>query len=175
MPSFSVSPFGGCKQSSFGRGLKAGGPNYLLQFMHAHEKSAKIDSYAHYWKNYFSLDHDPSARLGQKNILRYVPQPLTICMQKADKSEDISRVYKAAALCGTEIEICPLEKISDPLKHTRVRFLSEPPPAPLQSLANRGISFHTAPVLSNGRLELLHYLRELSLSIDTHRYGYIAH
>lgn len=28
-------PFGGCKESSFGRGLKAGGPNYLVQFMHA--------------------------------------------------------------------------------------------------------------------------------------------
>jgi RHH-type proline utilization regulon transcriptional repressor/proline dehydrogenase/delta 1-pyrroline-5-carboxylate dehydrogenase len=27
-------PFGGCKQSSFGPGAKAGGPNYLMQLMH---------------------------------------------------------------------------------------------------------------------------------------------
>jgi RHH-type transcriptional regulator, proline utilization regulon repressor / proline dehydrogenase / delta 1-pyrroline-5-carboxylate dehydrogenase len=27
-------PFGGCKESSFGKGLKAGGPNYLTQLMH---------------------------------------------------------------------------------------------------------------------------------------------
>ena len=32
-------PFGGCKESSFGKGHKAGGPNYLTQFMHAIQKA----------------------------------------------------------------------------------------------------------------------------------------
>lgn len=31
-------PFGGCKDSSFGRGAKAGGPNYLLQCMQPQQK-----------------------------------------------------------------------------------------------------------------------------------------
>lgn len=30
-------PFGGCKESSFGMSLKAGGPNHLIQFMHTTE------------------------------------------------------------------------------------------------------------------------------------------
>lgn len=30
-------PFGGCKESSFGKGAKAGGPNYLVQFMQAEQ------------------------------------------------------------------------------------------------------------------------------------------
>ena len=32
-------PFGGCKDSNFGHGRKAGGPNYLLQFCHWKENS----------------------------------------------------------------------------------------------------------------------------------------
>lgn len=32
-------PFGGCKDSSFGPGAKAGGPNYLMQLMHPEQKS----------------------------------------------------------------------------------------------------------------------------------------
>lgn len=32
-------PFGGCKESGFGKGSKAGGPNYLIQFMHAEQKA----------------------------------------------------------------------------------------------------------------------------------------
>jgi RHH-type transcriptional regulator, proline utilization regulon repressor / proline dehydrogenase / delta 1-pyrroline-5-carboxylate dehydrogenase len=32
-------PFGGTKASSFGRGAKAGGPNYLLQFLHHKQKA----------------------------------------------------------------------------------------------------------------------------------------
>lgn len=31
-------PFGGCKESSFGKGSKAGGPNYLIQLMRAEPK-----------------------------------------------------------------------------------------------------------------------------------------
>lgn len=34
-------PFGGVKSSSFGRGLKAGGPNYLVQLMHIKEKQCQ--------------------------------------------------------------------------------------------------------------------------------------
>lgn len=32
-------PFGGCKESSFGRGIKAGGPNYILQFLEGEQIS----------------------------------------------------------------------------------------------------------------------------------------
>jgi RHH-type proline utilization regulon transcriptional repressor/proline dehydrogenase/delta 1-pyrroline-5-carboxylate dehydrogenase len=34
-----------------------------------------------------------------------------------------------------------------------------------------GLYLATAPVLSAGRIELLHYLREQSLCVDYHRYG----
>ncbi|KAF3363040.1 putative proline dehydrogenase/delta-1-pyrroline-5-carboxylate dehydrogenase [Chlamydiales bacterium STE3] len=97
-------PFGGCKDSSFGKGAKAGGPNYLHQFMRAeqvgepfhHEelpdylkklmhlkfltteqkKECEIafKSYCYFYKHYFSRSHDPLKILGQDNILQYVPR-----------------------------------------------------------------------------------------------------
>ncbi len=53
----------------------------------------------------------------------------------------------------------------------RVRMISKPSDA-LQLAASQSPTFlDHAPVLSNGRFELLHYLREIAFSIDYHRYG----
>jgi RHH-type proline utilization regulon transcriptional repressor/proline dehydrogenase/delta 1-pyrroline-5-carboxylate dehydrogenase len=41
----------------------------------------------------------------------------------------------------------------------------------LRAAAEMGLYLATAPVLSVGRIELLHYVREQSLCIDYHRYG----
>ena len=43
--------------------------------------------------------------------------------------------------------------------------------AVVEAAAEAGAHLATAPVLAAGRFELLHYLREQSLSIDYHRYG----
>jgi RHH-type proline utilization regulon transcriptional repressor/proline dehydrogenase/delta 1-pyrroline-5-carboxylate dehydrogenase len=40
-----------------------------------------------------------------------------------------------------------------------------------RAAAETGVYLATAPVLSAGRIELLHYLREQSLCVDYHRYG----
>ncbi|NGX51642.1 MAG: hypothetical protein K1060chlam2_01515, partial [Chlamydiae bacterium] len=56
-------------------------------------------------------------------------------------------------------------------KIKRIRMLSEPSDL-LKVAASEGIAYiDHAPVLSNGRIELLHYLRESSLSVSYHRYG----
>ena len=45
------------------------------------------------------------------------------------------------------------------------------PTAIWETVADTGIFLAHAPVLMEGRIELLWYLREQSLSIDYHRYG----
>ena len=40
-----------------------------------------------------------------------------------------------------------------------------------EAAAESGTHVVDVPVLANGRLELLHYLREVAISIDYHRYG----
>ena len=58
-------------------------------------------------------------------------------------------------------------------KPPRIRLLSEPSASFKEVAAENGTILETSPVLANGRIELLHYLREISISYDSHRYGYL--
>lgn len=152
-----------------------------------------LENYFFYWKHYFSQDHDPSRVLGQDNILRYVPLKQQILrIQSADEWFDALRAKAAAMICNTDLEIsCPdkrmtprqnfgfitesdekfLERIG---KGKRIRFLSDPDLTIKKGLTQKDCLFFVEPVLANGRLELLNYLREVSLSFDYHRYGYLG-
>ena len=172
-------PFGGCKESSFGPGLKAGGPNYLLTLMDPIQTQT-IDNYQEVWDNYFSLKHDPNYVLGQDNILKYVPQKhMAFRIQSSDKPDDIKRVLKAAEICGVHLLVSDAskeseEKFIDRLekeKIRRVRLISEPSDQLKKALAEGACNVIRTPVVSQGRVELMHYLREVSLSVDYHRYG----
>ncbi len=222
-------PFGGCKNSSFGKGAKAGGPNYVVQLMHAeqtalpknrepesstvallHEHAKKllanewdvwrasVESYAFYWNKFFSKDHDPSGVLGQDNILRYVPHSkIVLRLQEHDSSLDILRVIAAALTTGTPLEVSDIngsyrwiqklpniqcvqeteqQFIGSLSKNQvrRVRLLSPPSGALQEAMGQAGCRVHHDKVMANGRIELLHYLREVSISHDTHRYGNLA-
>lgn len=226
-------PFGGCKASSFGHGSKAGGPNYIIQFMNKKQRalpkekdpvSAQINSltsflnqvelsseelgvwfastanYAHS-AHYFHKDHDPSKVVGQDNLLRYVPRKrMALRIQPHDAPIDIFRVLAAALMTKTHLDIsydakdCPLTIDNDWKQgfkeftfvpesneefHTRVksgaydriRLLSKPSES-LQLAASENATYlNSEPVMASGRLELLHYLREIAFSIDYHRYG----
>lgn len=226
-------PFGGCKESSFGKGAKAGGPNYLTQLMHAEQISlpeqreqpapavaalmnavekfnlipkqeaelwkTSLESYAFYWKHYFSHKHDPCQVIGQDNLQCYAPHPkVTLIAQETDAMWDILREFAAALTCGTSLEVISenitlvntLEKLNLPsliqvrceTRSTLIKRLSEGQlkrtrwlqavPADLQAAQALGACrVNRGPVLANGRLELLHYLREISVSRDYHRYG----
>lgn len=222
-------PFGGCKQSSFGRGAKAGGPNYILQLMHPDEihiadlenpLSAEIaalekwiaeqqlpqeeqrlwrqsaHSYAFYWQNYFSQDQDPCGIVGQHNILRYRPhRQMVVRFQKDDSLVDLLRIIAAALTVGCPLSISysnadlrrdeydwlannplfTIQKESDEemalRAPARVRFISQPSHSLRRLLCENSCQIHDVAVLAHGRLELLNYLREISLSIDYHRYG----
>jgi RHH-type proline utilization regulon transcriptional repressor/proline dehydrogenase/delta 1-pyrroline-5-carboxylate dehydrogenase len=52
-----------------------------------------------------------------------------------------------------------------------IRCLREPSESLLYRASKMGIFIESWPVLSNGFIELLHYLREVSVSKDYHRYG----
>ncbi len=56
-------------------------------------------------------------------------------------------------------------------KFVRVRLISRPSEELEQAAAKAFCHLAHAPVLANGRFELLHFLREIALSIDYHRYG----
>lgn len=220
-------PFGGTKASSFGKGAKAGGPNYLLQFMQVEEKSSSLEKaapspevhafldavksklnpeevrlledsascYSYFWKHFFSKPHDPMKLFGQDNLQIYLPRHhVELRVQKEDALVDILRVAAAAMTCNTPFFISadqfpskylPLtiyeESAQDfairisKIPFPKVRLLQKPSHDLAKVLAEVGIPTIFEPVLSFGRIELLHYLREVSLSYDYHRYGNIYH
>lgn len=229
-------PFGGCKESSFGPGAKAGGPNYVAQLMQATPKSlplerepvndavdklsqhmhheisdrgemeiwnASIGSYAFFWNHYFSKAHDPSKVRGQANTLKYVPyRKQVLRIQAEDRRLDVMLVLAAALTCHAPLivsyapEQAPLSCRCDFLhkmnivfveedehqfisrisegKIKRLRLLSPCNNALQRALGYAGTNVIVSPVQANGRLELLHFLREVSISFDYHRYGFLG-
>ncbi len=226
-------PFGGCKKSSFGNGSKAGGPNYLLQFMHARQKHlakeksavniwvnrlstflekfdlsaeelgtwyASVANYAFWWQR-FRRDYDPSKILGQDNYQRYTPhKKVVVRLYSNAKPLDYLRIFAAALTTETSIQISwkregknfppsanwqsllPLFNILEESEDEflervrsgdvkRVRLLSPLSKELMLAASNSGCYLEDSQVLANGRLELLHFLREVSLSVDYHRYG----
>lgn len=228
-------PFGGCKESSFGRGAKAGGPNYVLQLMHIEQVGlpkhleafsqfpewlqqlllrlreenlassgdlleTSLGSYLFFLNRYFSRAQDPSQVRGEDNLFGYVPhKQLLVRMQSTDSKRDILRICLAAALCETPLELSgaavQIDRFPQNLLKTipglkviqesegaliarlsqdairRVRLLSTPSGQLQKALAEAACNVAVAPVLANGRIELLHYFREVSQSIVYHRYG----
>lgn len=226
-------PFGGTKKSSFGNGAKAGGPNYLLQFMKITQKHlpkekapvnpfvnklstflekfdlsaeqlgtwyASIANYAFWWQR-FRKDHDPTKIVGQDNIFRYVKRKkIVIRLQPEDPPLDYLRLFAAALTTGTSLEVSwnkqgkefppeanwqlllPIFNIvfetEEEFYHRvktggvkRIRMISKPSKELIEATSYSACFIDTSPVLANGRIELLHYLREVSISHDYHRYG----
>ena len=119
--------------------------------------------------------------VGQDNFLRYVPHAQqTLRVNSTDAPLDILRVRAAALTCGAPLELSATESESAFIARMklgsiqRLRLLSLPSPHLLHAAAEAGVNVIIAPVMANGRIELLHHLREVSLSIDYHRYGYLG-
>lgn len=151
-----------------------------------------LGNYA-YWAAKLKEPKDPSKVLGQSNNFYHVPhEKITLRLRADDSKLDIFRVIAACLICGTPLEISAEKQL---FKHpdltwrieerknflsrvehghcSRIRLLHTPS-RQLQEKAAEGFSYIASqPVLASGRIELLHYMREVVLSKNTHRYGYI--
>lgn len=206
-------PFGGMGKSAFGPGLKAGGPNYITQFMRFNESDTQrpaLDSlltgYRPAWEAEFSREHDHFNLIGQDNVRRYLPvRRVRIRVHAEDSDFDlIARVAAArTAGCGITVSTPPgfvsdtltqlhadteswaaaiefIEETDKDLAHAitqremdRVRYAAphRVPRTVREAAAEMQIYIADAPPLMHGRIELLAYVEEQSLSFDYHRYG----
>lgn len=221
-------PFGGCKASSYGAGAKAGGPNYVMQLMHAAEKGVPqegdpvnddvahlcsniaqsnerwnraLSNYAFYWNRFYSIAEDPLKLLGQENLLKYRPRKgVVLRVQEEEELENALFVIAAVLTCHCTLQISATAKLLGQLKelaslhqfsaiqllphtenefigflnkspHARVRMFSPPSQDLLKCFAEQAIYHYAGPALANGRIELCHYLQEVSISKNYHRYG----
>lgn len=238
-------PFGGMGKSVFGPGMKAGGPNYVAQFMDfdqappgkssgvpehpalaglsaelkrranelgtngadvAARIAAAVLSYDKSFRDEFSEEHDHFQLVGQDNFRRHFPIPdVRVRVHPDDSLFDLfARVCAACAVDSrVTVSIPPdfnsptlklLEELTDSWAAAiefveesdeqlativrerqtgRVRYAASGrvPRAVLEAAGESGVCVVSRPVLQEGRVELLWYLQEQSLSIDYHRYG----
>lgn len=208
-------PFGGMGKSAFGPGLKAGGPNYVAQFMRFEEKrnaefgmriEEALSWYASAWEVEFSREHDHFHLIGQDNVRRYLPVRemrvrihhedtafeifarvaaartvgcrITVSLPPQLASEIVSRLHTATEDWAGAIEFVEEgdAELSDAISQhetDRVRYAAPDrvPEIVRRAAAEAQVYIADAPVLAEGRVELLWYVQEQSVSFDYHRYG----
>lgn len=149
-------------------------PRYKLSSEEQKIWKKSAENYA-YWAPLLKEPIDPSPVLGQDNYFYHVPRDkMYLCVNKDDPSLPLLQVIAACCICETPFEIFSDEYLIKRLRSgDRVRLLSPPSETLSNAAAQKGAILITAPILAHGRIELLHYLREVSLSINYHRYGYL--
>lgn len=190
-------PFGGTKLSSAGGGAKMGGANYVSRFVNFRSTSS-VDDYAEAYERYFRHPSDSANIYGEQNIIRYLPLTAVVLrVTPTDTVQSIDLVAKASITAGTPLTIsidfgdprtealstlgCDIveqntwEFIASLRDFERIRTLSSELPDEIYRAAV-GLNKHiaSAPVVTQGRVELLHYLREQSICYQYHRYGSIT-
>jgi RHH-type transcriptional regulator, proline utilization regulon repressor / proline dehydrogenase / delta 1-pyrroline-5-carboxylate dehydrogenase len=173
----------------------------ILTEKHAKERLlAAAGSYQKWWNEEFSKEHDPSQIHGETNHFRYRPRPWHILrigdVPDQQAMEIASLTSVACRLVGVELEIS-VAKSADwhstfaaasdiqPLVESHERLVSRIKKMRDGTIRAIKVSEVFRPdeignvhvtrelPLANGRLELLNYLREQSMSQTVHRYGNI--
>ncbi|MDR3296682.1 MAG: bifunctional proline dehydrogenase/L-glutamate gamma-semialdehyde dehydrogenase, partial [Prevotellaceae bacterium] len=157
-------------------------------------------SYFEAWKSEFSQAVDVSHIYGEENIFRYLPLK-NIALRVSDDAafDDVYLILTAAAIARTPATISlaadnPLrkkleEKFAGKVKilaqseadfmasmgsYERIRLCSPSSNDELyKAAAKLGLHIADHKPLVEGRLELLHYLKEQSIAYEYHRYGSI--
>lgn len=194
-------PFGGMKLSAFGGGVKAGGPNYGSCFVKITDKPGSKtnykQSYEEAYQEEFSKPRDINNLRGEQNLFRYLPlTSMVLRLFPKDKNEYAEMIATAARICKTPLTIsfapdddrssalasagCTLRKetLEEFLKsmpvYERIRTCTSDIPMEMYEAAARNDKYiATATPVKNGRVELIHYIKEQSIAFEYHRYGSI--
>jgi RHH-type proline utilization regulon transcriptional repressor/proline dehydrogenase/delta 1-pyrroline-5-carboxylate dehydrogenase len=144
-----------------------------------------LRSYVKQAHDEFNAEHDHLRLLGQDNLRRYRPiERLCICLHTDDTKHEIAARLGAAHVIGCIVSITGpgaedwrdfAQVVPEPnvKKFDRLRYATPSRvPEAIRRAANEACLYIAdTPILAEGRLELLWYVEEQSLSNDYHRYG----
>lgn len=160
-----------------------------------------IESYRKNMENIFSQERDCNKLVGEQNIFRYLPlKNMALRIYPEDELCDTLMVLSAANTANTPLTLsitkedpklealrkgigkeCTItvqtddEFLNEMEQYERIRTCSNRLPHELYMQAARlGKYIATAKPLTEGRVELLHYLKEQSIAFEYHRYGSIT-
>jgi RHH-type proline utilization regulon transcriptional repressor/proline dehydrogenase/delta 1-pyrroline-5-carboxylate dehydrogenase len=161
-----------------------------------------VASYRKNWEDEFSQEKDVSRICGEENIFRYLPlRNIGFRIEEDDSLTDVLLVLLAADTAGTPLvlslsaddtKLRTIESVAD--KFIGVRIKKQTTGAFIEEMdsyerirtctsdlsdafylkaAELGKHIANSKPLVEGRLELLHYLKEQSITYEYHRYGSI--
>lgn len=159
-----------------------------------------VKSYEEAWKNEFSVERDIHQIHGESNIFRYLPvKKMVLRVLEQDNLIDLMMVLSAAEIAGVSIDVSCLPKspfltalkdkagkkkvIAEDIpafvarmdQYERVRVTDDSIPEEMSKrAAETGVYIAHRRPLTEGLLELIHYVREQSVSYEYHRYGNIV-
>lgn len=167
------------------------------------ELHAAFCDYLNAYNNYFGREFDYQEILGQSNVTRFLKlENIAIRADKNAEIEKVILAILAAKISAQEVTlsidadsnlIAEIEKISPAIlwkvevansdaasfaaninSFKRVRLIGNISEEILrEAAAPTGLTIIADEVVSRGRVELLHYLQEQSVSNNYHRFGYI--
>ena len=174
-------PFGGWKKSSFGPTAKAGGEHYVslfrnYQILHNVQKTKKIVTL---WWKIFNKPQKISSTIAERNFIRYIPhENALVVVDEAVPQESIQFVKWIAQLLKIKVSLISTNDILKQ-KHyfknnqfTKIRWLAHNSHIPDTIFTNATVD--QRKILQNGKIELLLWLKEQSISITNHRYGNVG-
>lgn len=173
-------PFGGWKNSSIGVGVKPGGPGYLNTFGvwtdTDLDATAATSSLRAAWSQVYTHDHDPTGLRSERNILRYHRLSGVAVLAGADTTAAQRMIIdEASSLSGTPrywfTDTEELIMRLPTLGVERLRVLGAVNQSLLAAAHAANIAVDTAPVTSDGVIELAHWVKEQAVSITRHRHG----
>jgi RHH-type proline utilization regulon transcriptional repressor/proline dehydrogenase/delta 1-pyrroline-5-carboxylate dehydrogenase len=154
-----------------------------------------------WWDREFGVRHDPEALSAEANVLRYRSLPAVVLRVGAEVATSVIEVgVGAATVVGTPVEVS-LEVARPTLAaalpegvgirvetatelvarllgradagEVRLRLLATLSDPLRRDLHRSGVVVDEHPVTDHGRVELLHWLREQTVSVTLHRYGIV--
>ena len=131
------------------------------------------------WAEHF-VARDATGLLGERNVLRYLPTAVTVRMAGA-RTVELLRVIAAGLCAGSPLAVSFAERPGeDVLRLLHRHGISEAPMAAAPRVRLVGarrtggptdVPVYDQPVVESGRVELLAFVREQTVSITTHRFG----
>jgi RHH-type proline utilization regulon transcriptional repressor/proline dehydrogenase/delta 1-pyrroline-5-carboxylate dehydrogenase len=142
------------------------------------------------WRREFGVVRELQGLSAERNLLRYRPVPVTVRVEAAAEQRDVLRVLAAGARSGATLTVSsavPLtaevgalldrlhvvRRVQEaPVLTGRVRLIGGSASALLAAAkGDPDLAVWADPVTTAGRLELLPFLHEQSISITAHRFG----
>jgi RHH-type transcriptional regulator, proline utilization regulon repressor / proline dehydrogenase / delta 1-pyrroline-5-carboxylate dehydrogenase len=175
-------PFGGWKRSSVGAGSKAGGPDYVAQFAHITQTTSRDarQTFSSAWAARYNAEHDPTGLGAESNVLRYVPVTAVAVRHDGGRDDALELLRTAARITGVQL-VESDARVESPDQFVarlagveRLRLLTACDDDTRRAVHLLGVAIVDDAPVTDGEVELRHWVREQAVSRTRHRHGRVV-